>query len=173
MAITQDWLATSPLAPWLFLSFYFFSFFCTLSLSPNGHQSLTSLLKTISFLFKCLAFSFAFVSSPPSAPPVFFFVSVPQLPPFPLLFFLFFYHFPFFYAFFFPFLSLCAGTYFQLVLQSLPPHASFFCIYINCLNWQSGKNQISERERPDHCNHSVVMTTRCSRAWRPLLCPSI
>lgn len=40
MAITQDWLATSPLAPWLFLSFHFFPFFhslffpLTINLSP-------------------------------------------------------------------------------------------------------------------------------------------
>lgn len=32
VAITQNWLATSPLAPWLFLSLHFFSFFL-LSLS--------------------------------------------------------------------------------------------------------------------------------------------
>lgn len=45
VVITQDWLATSPLAPWLFLSLHFF---CTLSLPqsliflPFAHPSLST-----------------------------------------------------------------------------------------------------------------------------------
>lgn len=63
VAITQDWLATGPLAPWLFLYFHFFPFFPG-SLFPPDHQSFSLSLKTLSLHFKCLSlsFSFAFLS---------------------------------------------------------------------------------------------------------------
>lgn len=36
-----------------------------------------------------------------------------------------------------------------------------------------GKIRSARGEHPDAHNRSAVMTTRCSGAWRPLLCPSI
>lgn len=56
VVITQDWLATSPLAPWLFLSLHFF---CTLSL-PQSLIFLPFAHPSLSTFQGCLLLSLAF-----------------------------------------------------------------------------------------------------------------
>lgn len=160
VAITQDWLARSPLAPWLFLSFHFFLFFVLYLFSPVTIDFSLFLLKIIFFHFRCLSFSFTFVPW-----------TVPSVPCMASLSFTLCPYFLFSSLLFF-FLTLVHFFFLSVSDEYITPLLPLAFVAIASTG-KAVKNQISVREHPDPHNRSAVMTTRYSRAWRPLYYPSI
>lgn len=148
VVITQDWLATGPLAPWLFL---YLHFFCTLSLPqsliflPFAHPSLSTFqgCLLLSLLLSGISWAnFHRVFFPHSATHTFFLHQFLVLQPFPV-------------------------TGFPLPLQSRAHQTS---------SWLP-RLFYDRRLRADQYEwiprDSTVKTTWCSRVWGPLLASSI
>lgn len=140
VAITQDWLAPSPLAPWLFLSFHFFLFFALYLFSPVTIDFSLFCSKSSFFILGVSLFLLLLFPELSCQSPVWHHFLLHCVPTFSSLLL------PHFISFLLPF---C----FRRVHHT--SSSSGFCS--NCLNWQSGKksDQCEGTPRPSQsfCCH--------------------